>query len=73
LGLVLGLERLGRALALLHSPQPRLDSLGELLAAQSPHSFNQLFHPAVGPDAETDGLLFHPWPGAGSEMLAAFS
>jgi hypothetical protein len=60
LGLLVGLRR---ALALLHSPKPGLDPPGELLTAQAPNPFNQLFHPAIGPDPETDGVLLHPWPG----------
>jgi hypothetical protein len=63
LDLVLGLERLSRALALLHSAELGLNSFGELLATQPPHPFHQLFHPTVGPDPESDGLLFHPWSG----------
>jgi len=50
-------------LTLLDSAELGLNPFGELLTTQPPHPFHELFHPTIGPDPKSDGLLFHPWPG----------
>jgi hypothetical protein len=57
-------------LALLHRPQPGFNPFAELLAAVAGNALHQLFNPAIGPDAEADGVLSHPDNGSG-RMLAA--
>jgi hypothetical protein len=72
-GLGLGLEGFRGTSALLHSAETEFDPLGELLAAIARDAFDQLFDPAVGPDAEADGGLGHPNAFQVLEMLVRFS
>lgn len=62
LGLNDGLEGLGRAAALLHNAEARLNALCELLAAIASNTFDPLLHAAIGTDAEADRALDHPGP-----------
>jgi hypothetical protein len=62
LGGHLHLEGLSGGLALLHGAEPGLDPLGEQLAGLALNPLNLFLHPAIGADAEADGLLCHPRP-----------
>jgi hypothetical protein len=60
-----GGERFAGAAALLNSAEAGFDAFGEGLTGDSLHAFDNLFHAAVRPDAETDGVLSHPGTGNG--------
>lgn len=55
-----GGERFAGAAALVHSAEAGFNAFGERLAGGTLQAFHQLFHTAVGPDAESDGVQGHP-------------
>lgn len=57
-----GLVGIGSGLSLLHCAESGLDPLSELLTGHALYPFNHFLDAAIGPNAETDGLLSHPGP-----------
>jgi hypothetical protein len=55
----------------LNAAQSGFDRAGELLATNTLDPFNELLHPAIGPNAESDALLRHGGMGR-NQMLTRF-